>query len=289
MPRLVGKLLIVGALLLELGVVGSYAFADPALQTLVAGHLSSHANEMYARVQPTKKTSTVHPKKKTSTVHPKKNLVRYFPLGTSPTVMKTKAAKIPKQQVKLMIEQRVQQNWKLIHTLMGFTTIDKAYAFFLGMATRESTLNASTETGGTETAGFYNPGHCYGALQASVAAYVSSHYSPEYDVPQTQMPPYNLSTGNYYDPGIAMYMGIRHFLHYINEAKQYHGVDRLKHAMIGFSTGSIQITDQSMVKSYDDEVAALAGWYLHNGHLQDSEVTWTGDPRVNRKNPWSWY
>ena len=136
-----------------------------------------------------------------------------------------------------------------------------------------------------------NPGHCYGALQASVVAYVSSHYSPEYNVPQAQMPLYKLTTANYYDPGIAIYMGIRHFLSYVDDAKQYQGVDRLKHAMIGFSTGSIQITDQSrnQVKSYDDEIAALAGWYLHDGHLQDSEFTWTHDPRVNRKNPWSWY
>ena len=280
MLRFVGKLLIVGALLLELGVVGSYAFADPALQTLVAGHLSSHANNMYARVQPTKKTSTVHPKKDPN---------RYFPLGTSPTVMKTKAAKIPKEQVKLMIDQQVSEYWTLIHKLTGINSINKAEAFFLGMASRESTLNASTETGGTQTTGFYNPGHCYGALQASVAAYVSTHYSPEYNVPQAQMPLYKLTADNYYDPGIAIYMGLRHFLSYVEDAKQYHGIDRIKHAQTGFSTGSIQMTDPKQVKSYDDEVAALAGWYLHNGHLRDSEFTWTGDPRVNRKNPWSWY
>jgi hypothetical protein len=270
MPRLVGKLLIVGALLLELGVVGSYASADPALQTLVTGHPSSHANTVHARVQP----------KKTGTTHSKKDPDRYFPSGTSSTVMKTKATKIPKQQVKLMIDQQVHENWTLIQSLMGFTTIDKAYAFFLGMASRLSTLNAGLETGkGTS--------HCYGALQASETAYASSRYAPENDVPQMYL--YKFSPENFYDPGIAIHMGIRHVLHFVNQAKHYHGVDRIKHAMIGVDTGSIQITAKSPIKSYCNEIAALAGWYLHNGHLRDSEFTWTNDTRVSRRNPWSWY
>jgi hypothetical protein len=40
---------------------------------------------------------------------------------------------------------------------------------------------------------------------------------------------------------------------------------------------------------YSDEIGALAAWYLHNGHLHDSLITWTGDPRVNRSQPWGWY
>jgi hypothetical protein len=260
----------VGALLLELGVVGSYAVADPALQTLVAGHPSLHTNAVHARVQPTK----------TSTAHPKKDPDRYFPVGTSATVMKTKTPKITKQQVKLMIDQQVHENWAVIHTLTGFTTINKAYAFFLGMASRESTLNAGLETGSGAS-------HCYGTLQASESSYASSRYPPEDDVPQMYL--YKFSPENFYDPGIAIHMGIRHFLHFVNQAKQYHGVDRLEHAMIGYNTGSIQITNQSLIKSYCDETAALAGWYVQNSHLRDSEFTWTLDPRVNRSHPWSWY
>jgi hypothetical protein len=33
----------------------------------------------------------------------------------------------------------------------------------------------------------------------------------------------------------------------------------------------------------------MAGWYLHNGHLYDTLFTWTGDPNVNRSQPWGWY
>ncbi len=61
--------------------------------------------------------------------------------------MKADAANLTKQQVKTLIESQVNKNWSVIQSKLGFSTEAQAYAFFLGLATRESTLNAGLETG----------------------------------------------------------------------------------------------------------------------------------------------
>ena len=152
------------------------------------------------------------------------------------------------------------------------------------MPLAKSTLDAGLETGS-------GAGHSYGAIQAAETAYAnaSPNYTPEKDVPKMYM--YQYKPENFYDPRIAIHMGIRHLLHFANLAKaaNYRKTDLLRHALIGYNTGWVQTNDQNLIQSYADEIAALAGWYLHNGHLQDSTFTWTGDPRVDRSNPWGWY
>ena len=209
---------------------------------------------------------------------------RYYPAGTSSATMKADAANLTKQQVKIMVESQVNKNWGVIQSKLGFSTEAQAYAFFLGLATRKSTLNAGLETGS-------GAGHSYGAIQAAETAYANTNagYTPENDVPE--MTQYDFTPQNFYDPGIAIHMGIRHLLHFSNQARTagYSGTELLRHALIGYNTGWVTNASASWLQQYSDEIGAIAGWYLNNGHLYDSQFTWTGSSAVNRSSPWGWY
>ncbi len=210
--------------------------------------------------------------------------LRYFAAGTSVSVMQAKASALSKQQVKALLEKEVDNVWGIVHSALGFRTKQQAYAFFLGMASRESTLNAGLETGG-------GAGHSYGPIQTAETAYANANpsYTPEHNVPE--MTQYTFTPQNFYDPGIATYMGIRHLIHFARLAKQkgYHGSALLRHALLGYNTGYIDTTAQDVLTQYSDEIGAMAGWYLRNGHLRDAFFAWTGDPSVNRSQPWRWY
>lgn len=208
---------------------------------------------------------------------------RYFPAAMSVSAMQAASKNITKQQVKILIEGQVDKNWSVIQSKLGFTTIQEAYAFFLGFASRESTLQVALETGN-------GPSHAYGPLQAAEPAYINTkNYAPENDVPE--MVQYDLTPQNFYDPGIAVHSGIRHFLHFVNQAKAagYTGVELLRHALIGYNTGAVNGASTTWMQQYSDEIGAMAGWYLSTGHLTDAVYTWTGSPDVNRSNPWGWY
>jgi hypothetical protein len=206
---------------------------------------------------------------------------RYYPVGTPAATMMANATNLTKQQVKLLIESQVNKNWAVIQSKLGFSTQAQAYAFFLGMASRESTLNAGLETGS-------GPSHSYGAIQASETAYSGTSYPLESDVPQMTI--YAFTPENYYDPGIAIHMGIRHLLHFSNQARAagYSGTNILRYALIGYNTGWVTNASAGLLQSYSDEIGALAGWYLTNGHLYDDQFTWTGSSAVNRSSPWGW-
>jgi Cellulose binding domain len=218
---------------------------------------------------------------------------RYFPVGTSVATMISGASSLTQQQVKVLIEKIVNNHWSVIQSQLGFGTEEQAYAFFLGQATRESTLQGGLETGGSTlgsgTAGSGASGHSYGPLQAAETAYANTNpnYQPENDVPQLTQ--YSLTPQNFYDIGISIEMGIRHLIHFHNQAVAagYTGANALRYALAGYNTG--WITNSGVLTSYSDEIGALAGWYLNNGHLYDTAWTWTGDPRVDRSNPWGWY
>jgi hypothetical protein len=210
--------------------------------------------------------------------------LRYFAVGTAPSVMQAKASALPKQQVKALLEKEIDNAWGVVHSALGFSTKQQAYAFFLGMASRESTLNAGLETGS-------GAGHSYGPIQAAETAYANANpsYTPERDVPE--MTQYAFTAQNFYDPGIATYMGIRHLIHFsrLAKAKGYRGSELLRHALLGYNTGYIDTTAQNVLAQYSDEIGAMAGWYLHNRHLHDAFFAWTGDPSVGRNQPWGWY
>jgi hypothetical protein len=209
---------------------------------------------------------------------------RYFPLGTDVATMKADANTMTKQQVKALIEKEIDGTWSVVQTQLGFSSKTQAYAFFLGQATRESTLTVDLETGSGSA-------HSYGSLQTSETAYANANpsYIPESDVPQLTM--FDYTPQNFYDPGISVYMGIRHLIHFAHQAQSagYTGADVLRHALMGYNTGHINTSNASWMTQYSDEIGALAGWYLNNGHLYDAASTWTGDPHVDRSQPWSWY
>jgi len=210
--------------------------------------------------------------------------LRYFAVGTAVSVMQAEASALPKQLVKALLEKEIDNSWGVVQSALGFSTKQKAYAFFLGMASRESTLNAGLETGS-------GAGHSYGPIQAAETAYANANpsYTPEHDVPE--MTQYAFTPQNFYDPGIATYMGIRHLIHFsrLAKAEGYRGSELLRHALMGYNTGYTDTTDQHAMTQYSDEIGAMAGWYLHNGHLYDTLFTWTGDPGVDRSQPWGWY
>ncbi|HEY0756802.1 MAG TPA: cellulose-binding domain-containing protein [Ktedonobacteraceae bacterium] len=221
------------------------------------------------------------------------NLDRYFAPGASVSTMVSGASALTQQQVKVLVEAQVKEYWSVIQSTFGFTTLEHAYGFFLGMATRESTLQGGLETGGTTlgsgTSGSGASGHSYGPLQAAETAYLNTNtgYQTEYDVPEIFQ--YDLVPGNFYDIGISIHMGIRHLIHFARLSKTagYTGVDIARHALEGYNTG--HVTDTGVLASYSDEIGSLAGWYINNGHLYDTAWTWTGDSRVDRSNPWGWY
>ncbi len=220
------------------------------------------------------------------------NIDRYFPPGTSVSAMVAGASSLTQQQVKVLIEQQVQEYWSVIQSTFGFSSLTNAYGFFLGQATRESTLQGGLETGGTTlgsgTAGSGASGHSYGPLQAAETAYLNTNpnYQTEYDVPQIYQ--YDQVPQNFYDIGIAIHMGIRHLIHFAHLAQSAGetGVNIVRYGLAGYNTG--QVTNSGVLTSYSDEIGALAGWYIDNGHLYDTAWTWTGDPRVDRSNPWGW-
>src|SRR5258708_26274498 len=204
--------------------------------------------------------------------------LRYFAVGTAVSVMQAGASALPKQLVKALLEKEINNSWGVVKSALGFSTKQKAYAFFLGMASRESTLNAGLETGS-------GAGHSYGPIQAAETAYANANpsYTPEHDVPE--MTQYAFTPQNFYDPGVATYMGIRHLIHFsrLAKAQGYRGSELLRHALMGYNTGYIDTTDQNWMRQYPDEIGAMAGWYLHNVHLYDTLSPCSGDPGANRR------
>lgn len=208
---------------------------------------------------------------------------RYFAAGTSKSDLISKAAAVKVSVEKSLIKKQVDDHWAVIQSICSFKDKTSAYAFFFGMATRESTFRGATETGGGSA-------HAFGPIQTAETAYANADpsYMPETNVPE--MTQYNFADDTFYDIGMSLHMGIRHFLHFARLAKEkYSGKDILRHALMGYNTGWIDGSSEDWISKYADETASLAGWYLTNNHMSDDEFTWDMDPRVNRSNPWSWY
>jgi hypothetical protein len=214
---------------------------------------------------------------------------RYFPVGTPVSTMIADANKLTQQQIKVLIEKQVDEYWGVIQSTFGFSSKENAYGFFLGQATRESTLQGGLETGGSSIGS--GSGHSYGPLQAAETAYANTNpnYEPEPDVPQIYQ--YSLTADNFYDIGISIHMGIRHLIHFAHMASSAGdtGTNLVRYALAGYNTGWVTNVSSDELTSYSDEIGALAGWYIENNHLSDTDWTWTGDPRVDRSNPWGWY
>jgi len=216
---------------------------------------------------------------------------RYFTTTKSKAEMINESQNISKKKVKELLKVQVDVHWSLLQSTFNFGNKDQACAFLMGMATRESTLQGGLETSGSQVETGFNPSHAFGALQAAEPAYVNDKgYTPEKDVPE--MTQYKLENKNFYDPGVAIHMGIRHLVHFALAAKKINknGNDLLRYSLIGYNKGHVdEPVSDNWMKEYADEIGALAGWYLKEKHLTDDIFTWTGDPRVDRSNPWGWY
>lgn len=207
----------------------------------------------------------------------------YFPAGTSKSELISKASTLKVSEIKAVIKQQVDEHWGVINSVCGFKSKESAYAFFFGMATRESTFRAATETGSAAA-------HAFGPLQTAETAYANAdpNYMPELNVPE--MFQYDFTDYNFYDVGISTHMGIRHFLHFARLAQEkYNGKDIARHGLMGYNTGWIDGSDEAWIIKYADETAALGAWYLKNNHMSNDEFTWDTDPRVDRSNPWEIY
>jgi len=207
----------------------------------------------------------------------------YFPPGTSKQELIAKASALKVSEIKAIIKQQVDEHWDVIRNVCGFKNKEAAYAFFFGMATRESTFRAATETGS-------GAAHAFVPLQTAETAYANAdpNYMPEHNVPE--MYQYDFTDYNFYDVGISVHMGIRHFLHFARLAQEkYSGKDIARHGLMGFNTGWIDGSDEAWIIRYADETAALGAWYLKSNHMSDDEFTWDTDPRVDRSNPWEIY
>ena len=207
----------------------------------------------------------------------------YFPAGTSKSELISRASALSVGEIKSIIKKHVDDHWDVIRSVCGFKNKEVAYAFFFGMATRESTFRAGTETGS-------GAAHAFGPLQTAETAYANAdpNYMPEENVPE--MTQYDFNDYNFYDVGVSTHMGIRHFLHFARLAQEkYSGKDVLRHGLMGYNTGWIDGSDEAWIIKYADETAALGAWYYKNNHMSDDEFTWDTDPRVDRSDPWSFY
>ncbi len=80
--------------------------------------------------------------------------------GNRSSVLQAGASALSKQQVKALLVKEIDSSWGVVQRALGFSTKEQAYAFFLGLASRESTLNAGLETGD-------GAAHSYGPIQAA--------------------------------------------------------------------------------------------------------------------------
>lgn len=206
------------------------------------------------------------------------------------------------QEVKYSLYKEIDEHWALLSVRLGQTEREKVYAFFLGMATRESTLGGNGDGADVETCyadGFgVNAGHAYGPLQTAVTAFADCDpgFMPEDDVPE--MYQYSLTESNFYDCMISNHMGIRKTLHFVRLSiveDGQSGYQVLRGALKGFNTGYVTYdpNDTGYYKNYSDEVIAQAQWYYEEGHLYDNAFSWTGDSRIEpyrqQENVWDWW
>jgi len=111
---------------------------------------------------------------------------------------------------------------------------------------------------------------------------------PEHNVPE--MHQYDFTEYNFYDVGISVHMGIRHFLHFARLAKEkYSGRDIARHGLMGYNTGWIDGADESWIVRYADETAALGHGILGTIICPMMSLHGNTDPRVDRSNPWEIY
>lgn len=216
---------------------------------------------------------------------------RYFLESMDVEEEKAAASALSISEVKAIIFKELNEHWDVISKYLNTDNMLKVFALFLGWASRESTLNAGVETAQEDGFGV-NSAHAYGPFQTAVTAFYGCdpNFDQEDDV--TEIYWYTLTPNNFYDPYISTHMGIRKLIHFVKEAKSFdqEGVEIVRCALKGFNSGHANPMQESEKGTgYSDEIGNLAQWYYNTKHFDDDDYTWTGDARVDRSDPWSWW
>jgi hypothetical protein len=237
----------------------------------------------------------------------------WFAEGTSVDAIKKGAGAIPVQASKRLLRNRIDKSWGVLTQYFPFPSREIAYAFFIGEATLESTLNPGVETAIADWG--RNPAHAYGLLQTAETAYSSKfpNWMVE-DVPGFPQAP--LTPRNFYDPAVSVDMGLRKACWFSKQAQAdmvlKKGIsasaplsvfgkspDFWMLVLKGFNTGwasfDVQINGQWTVNQpwydfYGIWSPAMSAWYLKEGHLDDNLNTWHTDGRVKPylSDPYAW-
>lgn len=237
----------------------------------------------------------------------------WFPDGTTVDAIKKGAAAIPVQAAKKILRNRIDRFWPVLTLYFPFPSREIAYAFFIGEATLESTLNPGVETAIADWG--KNPAHAYGLLQTAETAYSSEF--PDWmveDVPGFPQAP--LTPRNFYDPVVSVDMGLRKACWFSKQAQADlilkkgfppattlsafgKSPDLWMLVLKGFNTGwatfDVQSDGQWTVNKawydfYGTWSPAMSAWYLKEGHLEDGINTWHTDGRVRPylADPYTW-
>jgi hypothetical protein len=227
----------------------------------------------------------------------------WFPDGVTLDQIKQGSAAIPVRTAKLILRNRIDAWWPVLLKHFPFASRDLAYAFFIGEATLESTLNPGVETAIAPWG--QNPAHAYGLLQTAETAYRSDFpgWMPEEVEGFPQAP---LTPRNFYDPVISVDMGLRKACWFSRKAREdmvgkrgfaadaplpaFGAVPDLWMLVLkGFNTGwatyDVQengrwTVNRAWYDFYGTWSPAMSAWYLKEGHLDDDAHTWHTDPRV---------
>jgi hypothetical protein len=237
----------------------------------------------------------------------------WFPEGTSVEAIKKGSNAIPVASAKKLLRNRIDKFWPILTRYFPFASREIAYAFFIGEATLESTMNPGVETAIDDWG--RNPAHAYGLLQTAETAYSSKfpNWMVE-DVPGFLQAP--LTPRNFYDPVVSVDMGLRKACWFSRQAQADMALkkgfsstaplsafgkspDFWMLVLKGFNTGwaifDVQVNGEWTVNKpwydfYGTWSPAMSAWYLKEGHLEDGVHTWHTDSRVNPYlgNPYAW-
>lgn len=236
----------------------------------------------------------------------------YFPVGTSVKNIRAQSKNITQGMCKKLIRNRVDACWPVLLENFPFSNKEQAYAFFLGLATLESTLGVTVETAIADWG--VNPAHSYGPFQTAETGFLNNfEYMPE-TVPNFMQAP--LYPEYFYDPVVSVDMGLRKLCWFSIQAqkeistKLYGGVSKplaeykqlsdfwmlvLKGFNTGWATYDVQENGKWQVNKewydfYGSWVPALGRFYLEDGHLFDDVWTYHTDARseIYLSTPYSW-
>ncbi len=227
----------------------------------------------------------------------------YFPQGSQADFIRTQASAISKEQSKKIIRNRIDRWWDILINYIPFPSKETAYAFLLGHATLESTLNPALET--AYTPGWCaNPAHAYGLIQTAETAFSST--CPGWMIETVPDFPQAPLTENYFlDPVSSFDMGLRKLCWFSMQAQSemrsrkpgFEGADlndfrcsadfwmlMLKGFNTGWATYDVYENGEWSINTgwvdfYGTWVPATAKFYLYEDHLSDPEWTWHTDQR----------